>query len=88
MNLAIFVLALLPLLASSAGLHARQAPGEEGGGDEGVIVYERFHIQSTIVARYATTRITSVALNSASVSRELSFLVQLPDTAFISSFQM
>jgi len=52
------------------------------------VVYRVFHIDSEIVARYAITTITSVVVNSDTTSRELSFLVQIPDTAFISNFTM
>lgn len=84
----VICLVLLPLLTSGAiRLNPRQA-GPDGDDDDGAVVYESFHIESTIVTRYATTRITSVALNSASVSRELTFNVQLPETAFISNFSM
>ena len=72
---------LLSLLAVSA-LSPRQDSDDEE------IEYEMFHIQSTIVARYAITSITSVVLNRATDSKELSFQVQLPETAFISSFSM
>ncbi len=71
------LLPLLPLLVSASHDAIDEA-----------VVYEKFHIDSVIVARYATTRITSEILNSDSSSRELSFQVQLPETAFISSFNM
>lgn len=77
-------IALFAVLLSVSGLTPRQ----DGPDPDGAIVYERFHIQSTIVARYAVTTITSVALNTETVSKELSFQVQLPDTAFISDFTM
>ena len=76
------LLAVLPSLAV-ARLSLRQTDG-----DTGDVVYRLFHIDSEIVARYATTTISSVVLNSADVSRELSFQVQLPETAFISNFTM
>ena len=56
--------------------------------DDGAVVYQQFHVNSDIVARYAYTQINSVVLNSASTSKELSFQVQLPETAFISNFTM
>ena len=56
--------------------------------DDGSVVYRQFHVNSDIVARYAYTQINSVVLNSASISKELSFQVQLPETAFISNFTM
>lgn len=52
------------------------------------VVYQQFYIESDIVARYAYTRVNSVVLNSADSSKELSFQVQLPETAFISNFTM
>ena len=76
------LLALLPSLAL-ARISLRQTDGEADD-----IVYRMFHIDSEIVARYATTTISSAVLNSAEVSRELSFQVQLPETAFISNFTM
>lgn len=54
----------------------------------GGIEYRKFHVESEIVSRYSTTAITSVVLNNDDVSRELSFQVQLPETAFISNFTM
>ena len=59
-----------------------------GLGETGSITYEKFHVDSIIVSRYARTSITSVLLNSANISQEVSFQVQLPDTAFISNFTM
>ena len=78
------LLGLLQLFATVSALEAarvspRQAP---------TIVYQQFHIDSTIVARYATTRISSIVRNDADESQELSFRVQLPETAFISNFTM
>ena len=78
--------ALFVLLLSVAA--AALTPRQQRPDPDGAIVYERFHIQSTIVARYAVTTITSVALNTETVSKELYFQVQLPDTAFISDFTM
>ncbi len=52
------------------------------------IVYREFRVEGQIVNRYSTTTVTSVVFNSADVSQELSFRVQLPDTAFISNFTM
>ena len=78
------LVALLQFFAIVSALEAarvspRQAP---------TIVYQQFHVDSQIVARYATTRISSVVRNDADVSQELSFRVQLPETAFISNFTM
>ena len=78
--LRLVVAVLVPLL-SAAAISERQANAP-------AIVYERFHIESDIVARYGTTRITSVVLNSAAESQALEFSVQLPPTAFISNFTM
>ena len=78
-------LPLLLLLVTGKSLAL--SPRQDSGGGE-TIMYEMFHIESTIVARYATTRITSVVLNDASISQELSFQIQLPETGFISSFSM
>lgn len=77
-----FILPLILSTFASGARNARQAIVDDS------IVYQRFHIDSTIVARYATTSITSVAQNNANVSKELSFQVQLPHTAFISNFSM
>ena len=52
------------------------------------VVHRMFHIDSEVVARYAITTITSVVVNNGTSSRELSFLVRIPDTAFISNFTM
>ena len=54
----------------------------------GRVVYREFHVDSVIVDRYSTTTVTSVILNSDNVSQELSFQLQLPETAFISNFTM
>ena len=67
---------------SLAVVTLRQA---ESGGS---VVYQQFHVTSDIVTRYAYTQIRSVVLNSADSSKELSFRVQLPETAFISNFTM
>ena len=77
----IFLVLSLLAAATEASVSPRQA-------DQSTITYESFVVESTIVARYATTRITSVVLNSAPASRELDFQMQLPETAFISSFNM
>ena len=75
------LLAAFPVI-SLAMVTLRQAE------DDGSVVYQQFHVNSDIIARYAYTRINSVVLNSASTSKELSFQVQLPETAFISNFTM
>ena len=63
--------------------------GSGGNGDPSIgVVYRSFHINSEVVARYAVTTITSVVVNNDTLSRELAFLVQIPDTAFISNFTM
>ena len=80
-----FCALLLPVMASLA---VAKFSLRQTDGDAGEIVYRLFHIDSEIVARYATTTVTSVVLNNADVSRELSFQVQLPETAFISNFTM
>ena len=72
---------ILPAIVT-ATLTLRQAPADDS------IVYSQFHIDSVIIARYATTTVTSVVLNRAGVSQELGFQVQLPETAFISNFTM
>ena len=79
----LLALACLCLLQSSVlgNLSLRQAPPE-------TISYQRFHVDSVIVARYAVTTITSVIENTAAAAQELTFQVQLPETAFISSFRM
>ena len=56
--------------------------------DPGEVVYEKFHVDSLIVSRYAVTTITSVVMNTAATAKELGFYVQLPETAFISNFTM
>ena len=56
--------------------------------DSGEVIYEKFHVDSLIVSRYAVTTITSVVRNMASAAKELGFYVQLPETAFISNFTM
>ena len=50
--------------------------------------YESYWMESTIVSRYATVRVTSVVFNSNTVAREFSFQVQLPEKALISGFNM
>lgn len=77
----LFVLGIFPALAV-AMITLRQAPTDDA------ITYSQFHIDSLIIARYPVTTVTSVVLNRASVSQELSFQAQLPETAFISNFTM
>lgn len=79
--LTLVVLATLSVFA--AGLSSRQV-----NGGEREVVYRQFHIDSKIVARYSTTTIKGVIFNRANSSQELSFQVQLPETAFISNFSM
>ena len=52
------------------------------------ITYERFQVDSVIVSRYARTSVTSVLFNPDEDSKEESFQIQLPYTAFISNFTM
>ncbi len=52
------------------------------------VEYRKFYVESEIVSRYSTTRVTSVVRNGDDVSQELSFQVQLPETAFVSRFTM
>ncbi|KAJ9587868.1 hypothetical protein L9F63_018702, partial [Diploptera punctata] len=47
-----------------------------------------FHIESDIKYRYATTLATTRIENPANVAQEVSFTAVLPDTAFISGFNM
>ena len=75
------LLAAFPVI-SLAVVTLRQAESD------GSVVYQQFHVSSDIIARYAYTQINSVVLNSADTSKELSFQVQLPETAFISNFTM
>ena len=75
------VLAAFPVI-SLAVVTLRQAE------NDGSVIYQQFHVSSDIIARYAHTRVSSVVLNSAGTSKELSFQVQLPETAFISNFTM
>jgi len=74
----LLVLAVLPTFEATR-ISPRQTP---------TIVYQQFVIDSVIVARYSNTRISSVVRNDADISQELSFRVQLPETAFISNFTM
>ena len=74
----LLVLTVLPTLEATR-ISSRQTPN---------IVYQQFVIDSMIVARYSTIRISSVVRNDADISQELSFRVQLPETAFISNFTM
>ena len=74
----LLVLAVLPTFEATR-ISPRQIP---------TIVYQQFVIDSVIVARYSNTRISSVVRNNADISQELSFRVQLPETAFISNFTM
>lgn len=71
-----------------AGDFSGSGAGNDGEGPSVGVVYRTFHINSEVVARYAVTTITSVVVNNDTLSRELSFLVQIPDTAFISNFTM
>uniref|UniRef100_A0A3Q2ZJY5 Inter-alpha-trypsin inhibitor heavy chain H3-like n=1 Tax=Kryptolebias marmoratus TaxID=37003 RepID=A0A3Q2ZJY5_KRYMA len=47
-----------------------------------------FHINSTVIGRYATTVITSRVANRMNESKEIEFHVQIPKNAFISKFRM
>lgn len=76
-----FLLAVFPAI-SLAIVTLRQAEGD------GSVIYQQFHVTSDIIARYAYTQINSLVWNSADTSQELSFQVQLPETAFISNFTM
>lgn len=80
-NLLFLLLAAFPVI-SLAVVTLRQTDGDQS------VVYQQFHISSDIIARYAYTQVNSVVLNSADKSKELSFQVQLPETAFISNFSM
>ncbi|KAM8930657.1 inter-alpha-trypsin inhibitor heavy chain H3-like [Pelodytes ibericus] len=46
------------------------------------------HVNSVVTSRFARTIITSTSFNDASVSKEISFDVELPKKAFISNFSM
>lgn len=76
---------LLALLALSTRVHSSQ--WTESSDDES-IAYLHFHVESLIVARYAKTLVTSVVVNRASVSQNVSFRKQVPEAAFISNFTM
>ena len=76
------VLTVTVAFTSSVAAKKRQEPGASD------ITYKQFHVDSLIVSRYAVTTVTSVVRNDADESKELDFLVQLPDTAFISNFSM
>jgi len=45
-------------------------------------------VHSTVASRFAHTVLTSRALNKANASQEISFVVELPKTAFITNFSM
>ncbi|XP_029005878.1 inter-alpha-trypsin inhibitor heavy chain H4-like [Betta splendens] len=47
-----------------------------------------FHINSTVISRYATTVITSRVANRMNESKEVEFQVRIPKNAFISKFRM
>ncbi|KAB5536785.1 hypothetical protein PHYPO_G00111330 [Pangasianodon hypophthalmus] len=47
-----------------------------------------FHINSTVISRYAITIITSRVANRVNESREVHFQVKIPKNAFISKFRM
>ncbi|MCI4389940.1 hypothetical protein PGIGA_G00116860 [Pangasianodon gigas] len=47
-----------------------------------------FHINSTVISRYAITVITSRVANRVNESREVHFQVKIPKNAFISKFRM
>ena len=77
------VLVVVVAFAALVAAEKRQESGALG------IVYKQFHVDSLIVSRYAVTTITSVVRNDDLVeSKELDFLVQLPENAFISNFSM
>ena len=46
------------------------------------------HVASKISSRFANTLVTSVMENTSPQNKEATFVVQLPQTAFISSFSM
>ncbi|XP_063240182.1 uncharacterized protein LOC134540990 isoform X2 [Bacillus rossius redtenbacheri] len=48
----------------------------------------KFHVESRIRHRYGRTVVTSVVANNADKAQEVSFRITLPETAFISAFQM
>uniref|UniRef100_A0A3Q2ZZ01 Inter-alpha-trypsin inhibitor heavy chain 3 n=1 Tax=Kryptolebias marmoratus TaxID=37003 RepID=A0A3Q2ZZ01_KRYMA len=51
-------------------------------------IHTFFHINSTVIGRYATTVITSRVANRIEESKEIEFHVQIPKNAFISKFRM
>lgn len=77
------ILCLVKLLAVLSYTTANRPTRQESD-----ITYKTFHVESSIVSRYAITTVTSVVVNGAEESKELDFRVQLPDTAFISNFSM
>ena len=81
-SLAVLFLLLTLSCGALAVVRLRQAPGLDS------ISYRQFLVDSRIVARYASTTVTSVVRNEAAVAQELAFQVQLPATAFISQFNM
>uniref|UniRef100_H3D0L8 Inter-alpha-trypsin inhibitor heavy chain H3 n=1 Tax=Tetraodon nigroviridis TaxID=99883 RepID=H3D0L8_TETNG len=56
--------------------------------DGGTVEVHSFTVDCTVRSRFARTLMTSTALNKGNTSREISFEVELPKTAFISNFSM
>ncbi|XP_069499641.1 inter-alpha-trypsin inhibitor heavy chain H3-like [Ambystoma mexicanum] len=85
------LLACLPTFATAdfVAVEAHQVPKRRIGraNGEGINIYS-LKIDSLITSRFAYTVITSRAVNSAVISKEVEFDVDLPKTAFITSFSM
>ncbi|XP_030063307.1 inter-alpha-trypsin inhibitor heavy chain H3 isoform X2 [Microcaecilia unicolor] len=78
--------ALVPadFLISDSGRLVRNINRELG---EDVQIYS-FKIESLVTSRFAHNVITSSGINYANISKEVSFEVELPKTAFITNFSM
>ena len=65
-----------------------KSDGSGGGGGGVAPTITSLLVQSDIANRFATTHVTSVIQNAGNVDSEASFVVQIPEKAFISNFTM
>ena len=76
--------ALISLLASTTPSNAQKGPRKAISDPE----ITKLHIRSDISLRYARTMVSTRMRNPSSSSQEMTYSINLPDTAFISNFSM
>ncbi|CAG02027.1 unnamed protein product [Tetraodon nigroviridis] len=76
------------LKISTMEAHKAARSLQKRSADGGTVDVHSFTVDCTVRSRFARTLMTSTALNEGHTSREISFEVELPKTAFISNFSM